>query len=1104
MKKSLLNIYCIILVFTTSTALMAQPAVEWDKVFGGLEADNLYSVQQTADGGYILGGASGSNAAWDKSEGGKGHSDYWVIKLAANGEKEWDRTIGGTDYDYLELVRQTSDGGYILGGRSYSDVGADKSEPNGGTKNPEDRQPDMWIVKLSAAGTMEWEKSIVRRGEELLSELRQTADGGYLVFANAYDVGGHLVKLSANGTIAWTRDYVSFFGMDQQGRPETADGGYIVANVTEGSYYITKLNADGSEQWDKVYLGGSSGSAATASTIRVLPDGFVLGGSSNYGIGNQKTQAGRGLLDYWILRLDNNGTKLWDKTFGGSANDKLTNVDVTKDGGFLLSGTSDSGIGGDKSEVLRGVYDAWMVKISSIGIKQWEKTLGGSKFEQYNSITGNSNLRLLYENSNGEYILSGRSTGHASQDKTGDAEGGWMVKLKASGQRVWDKTITGNIIKPTLSDGYVSFSSPKGPAADTRTEDARGSSDYWLVKYSAEAPSQTLTASASELSFNYNPGSATPAQNIMIASNSGTAPALQFVKSEGSKWLTVVTAPDGKTTFSINVSGLKPNAYAAYVTFFAPDHNRVRVEVNMLIASEEANNTFVRINAGGEDFLTPGGKQFRADQYFSGADSTITAENGNIANTNIDEVYRSARTGAAFGYKIPMPDGKAIVTLHFAELWYGAPGKVPGGAGKRQFHVNIEGNRVLTDFDIFATAGGAMRATEQSFEVTITGGELDIDLLSGAADIPLISAIEVKTINIALGAIADTFVADADIDGISPGNGIHGSETQLEVRSIFRALPGRRYSYLKFNLSTAAKVQKAVLRLYGSNVDSDDAVLMDVYGVNNDNWTEESPVSAAVYGKSTPILSSVSVDAAEKYYELDVTSYVTAQQETGDALVSFVINDSRLRGLTLAFNSRENAENQPQLLIIPVAETVTDEPPLPVTLTVFTAQKESATARLTWQTISETRSDHFEVEHSTNARSWNLLGAVNAKGESTALENYQFTHLHPGHGSNYYRLKMVDADGSFTYSQVKQITFELDFEIAVYPNPATEIIHLKTADWSKVSAVRILNNAGKVLYQSQNAPVQSIVTRDFNAGFYFVQIALADGTMTTRKVVIAP
>ena len=141
MKK--LSLILVILFFYTINITKAQaPAIEWKNLIGGISNDCLYYVRQTADGGYILGGTSNSGMSGDKTEANKGRSDYWVIKLDGIGNIKWQKTIGGNSWDELYSIQQTIDGGYILGGDSRSEMSGDKTEANKGNS-------DYWVIKLS-------------------------------------------------------------------------------------------------------------------------------------------------------------------------------------------------------------------------------------------------------------------------------------------------------------------------------------------------------------------------------------------------------------------------------------------------------------------------------------------------------------------------------------------------------------------------------------------------------------------------------------------------------------------------------------------------------------------------------------------------------------------------------------------------------------------------------------------------------------------------------------------------------------------------------------------------------------------------------------------
>ena len=377
---------CFCLLLFLPLCLFSQaPTIQWDKTIGGSSDDYLFSLRQTSEGGYILGGYSNSPISGDKSENSKGANDYWVVKLDANGTKQWDKTIGGNDRDDLQSIQQTSDGGYILGGYSFSGVSGDKTEGSKGFL-------DYWVVKLDANGTKQWDKTIGGWRTDHLSDLQQTSDGGYILggFSDS-PVSGDKTDHSSEGLM---------------------------------DYWVVKLNADGTKQWDKT-IGGNN--TDVLSRLQQTSDGgYILGGYSHSNISGDKTENSNGNHDFWVVKLDANGTKQWDKTIGGDSYDALKAMRKTIDGGYILGGKSLSSVSGDKTENSKGDFDYWMVKLDANGTKLWDKTVGGNSGDQ---------LYDLQQTSDGGCLLGGPSFSPASGDKTEDSKGHtdyWVVKLFAA------------------------------------------------------------------------------------------------------------------------------------------------------------------------------------------------------------------------------------------------------------------------------------------------------------------------------------------------------------------------------------------------------------------------------------------------------------------------------------------------------------------------------------------------------------------------------------------------------------------------------------------------------------------------------------------------
>src|SRR5262245_6668663 len=124
------KIYTLLFAGIICSTAFAQPVIKWQKVLGGSEDDELSCMVRTRDGGLILGGSSGSDSSFEKTENSRGIYDYWIVKLDGKGNIQWDKTIGGSGSDYLSSVQQTSDDGYILGGSSNSSISGEKTGAN--------------------------------------------------------------------------------------------------------------------------------------------------------------------------------------------------------------------------------------------------------------------------------------------------------------------------------------------------------------------------------------------------------------------------------------------------------------------------------------------------------------------------------------------------------------------------------------------------------------------------------------------------------------------------------------------------------------------------------------------------------------------------------------------------------------------------------------------------------------------------------------------------------------------------------------------------------------------------------------------------------------
>ena len=332
----------------------------------------------------------------------EGTRKHLLVNILKNEVKEllpiltWDRTYGG---DSARSLIQTTDGGYAVAGYTGS-KGA------GGT--------DFWVIKLDEQGNQVWDRTYGGSGGDSAFSLIQTTDGGYAVagITESKGVGrwdAWVIKLDKQGKIVWDKTYggsESDYGVSLI---QTTDGGYAVAGITESkgaggeNLWVIKLDEQGKIVWDRTYGDGGSGTDCAGSLIQTTDGGYAVGGF-NY-------SKGAGGTDFWVIKLDEQGNKNWDRTYGGSGYDSAASLIQTTDGGYAVAGiTKSKGAGG---------ADFWVIKSDEQGNKNWDRTYGGSGYDEAHS---------LVQTTDGGYAVAGytSSKGVGKQDV-------WVVKLDSKG-----------------------------------------------------------------------------------------------------------------------------------------------------------------------------------------------------------------------------------------------------------------------------------------------------------------------------------------------------------------------------------------------------------------------------------------------------------------------------------------------------------------------------------------------------------------------------------------------------------------------------------------------------------------------------------------------
>jgi hypothetical protein len=382
----------------------ANGKLDWQKSLGGSGFDLLQSIKGTQDGGFILAGTSSSNQGLDKLSDSKGLSDFWVVKLDAKGQEQWQQTIGGSGQEDLLTVIPTRDGGYLLGGSSSSAktvISATTTLKTQSTakedltlKTESTRgSMDYWIVKLDSKGNVAWQKTYGGRYSDLLRSLEQTKDGGFIL-------GGY------------------------SNSPQSGDK--TAASIGIGDYWVIKTDELGAIEWQNTY--GGSGDNQLYVIHQTEDEGYIVGGNTNSpGALTVKGGSVQSGSDFWLLRLDTKGEVVWSETYNYGKVDILTSLVENSDHSFLVGGYAQSERATTAKGLIQkeaaGINDYIALKVNAKGEAVWEKIVGSG---------GEDILRKLINTRDGGYLLAGTSNASSSGDKstTLGSNDFWVVKLQ--------------------------------------------------------------------------------------------------------------------------------------------------------------------------------------------------------------------------------------------------------------------------------------------------------------------------------------------------------------------------------------------------------------------------------------------------------------------------------------------------------------------------------------------------------------------------------------------------------------------------------------------------------------------------------------------------
>lgn len=390
--RNRLTLFLWFILCATGYTLAQAPAVTWHKSLGSFHGDYPQTIQPTADGGYVVAGyTEGNGGDVVGNHGGQNlNTDIWIVKLTKTGSIEWQKCLGGIGSDVGADIRQTPDGGYIVAGTSGT-KDCNITGNHGGV--------DFIVIKLTPGGDVLWQKCYGGSQNEYAYAIDPTADGGYFVAgqteSNDGDVASNhgnldfwVIRIDDQGNLLWQKSLGGSAEEQAFAVRTTLDGGCVLSGYTRSTNgdvtgnhgntdaWITKLDNAGNLQWQKC-LGGTA--SETVWSIQLTTDGgYVAAGfsGSNNGDVSGNHHAVAPYLDFWVVKLSSGGNLQWQKCYGGNANEQAYHIQLTADGGYTVTGEAEANDGDITCNA--GSSDMWLIKISSTGQLQWQKSVGGS------------------------------------------------------------------------------------------------------------------------------------------------------------------------------------------------------------------------------------------------------------------------------------------------------------------------------------------------------------------------------------------------------------------------------------------------------------------------------------------------------------------------------------------------------------------------------------------------------------------------------------------------------------------------------------------------------------------------------------------------------
>ena len=399
--------------------------------------------------------------------------------------KYWDKSFGGNMADSHFNNHTSNSGSIYLVSASANGISGNKTIDNCGGY-------DFWVLKLDASGQIVWQ--IVLGGHNFEEEpfLNILSDGNLILVGegrgidtacnrlavshsnNTRDIWA--IKIDTNGNRIWDMNYGSLGNELQPNIVElsngqlmllcsttyqTADGDRTAPGKGGNDTWVVKINANGSKVWDRVY--GGIGGDVLNTAVADDHGNCILVGSTSGPAGGDISDSCRGGNDAWIIKIDSSGNKVWDKRYGGLTDETISHAERTADNGFILCGETTSPQSGDVSEPKKGsgIFNTWVIKLDSLGNKQWDHRYGGGNYT-IGAFYWGTRAKWIVHDPSGGYVFCGYTDDTLGYDMTDTMYLGgdfFVIKIDDLGNKIWDKRFGGMSYDDANSIAFLSDTS---------------------------------------------------------------------------------------------------------------------------------------------------------------------------------------------------------------------------------------------------------------------------------------------------------------------------------------------------------------------------------------------------------------------------------------------------------------------------------------------------------------------------------------------------------------------------------------------------------------------------------------------------------------------